>query len=136
MYRMLTNNAVMIVLVEASNTSEMLKAQELWDLIDSVYANNPDLLNLAEDRRRSHAAEQIVAAWTTHPDRSTELRPPKFMQDMTRRLAALRVDPDLANRHPSDNVDVSETVLEEFDFGLEFDMDLGDIDWSFWSSVD
>jgi hypothetical protein len=133
---MLTYEIVMIVLVEASDTSDLSKAQELWNLIGSVYTNNADLLDLAEDRRRSHAAEQIVAAWNKRPSRSEELRQPEFMQEMTRRLAALRIDVDLATEQPSDNGDFSNTALEEFDLGLEFDMDLGDIDWSFWSSID
>jgi hypothetical protein len=101
-----------------------------------VYACNADLLDLAGDRRRSHAAEQIVAAWTTLSCRSEKPKQPTFMHEVTRRLAALRIDPDLVAQQQKDNEHVSNTVLEQFDLGLEFDMDLEDIDWSFWSSID
>jgi hypothetical protein len=53
---------VMCVLVEASDTDDMAKAQELWDLLASVYATDTELFELAEDRRRLHAAELIIAA--------------------------------------------------------------------------
>jgi hypothetical protein len=140
----------MIVLVEASDTSDTIKAQELWDLLASVYASNADLYELADDRRKLHAAENVVAAWKAYPGRfgGQVLREPSFIVEIAQRLATYRMGldpeytrPDQAAPEQKDEslkipTEVSEASFLDGEFDFEFDMELQDIDWSFWSSID
>ncbi|KAH3905269.1 hypothetical protein HBH56_218900 [Parastagonospora nodorum] len=142
--------AFMVVLVEASDTSNVVKAQELWDLLASVYASNADMFDLADDRRRLQAAEHVVAAWKAYPGRfdGQLLRQPPFILEVAQRLTTHRAGLDPGSMQPDYTPqEYKEEVLEtpaempegtffdaEFDF--EFDMELQDIDWSFWSSID
>jgi len=140
----------MIVLVEASDTSDVAKAQELWDLLASAYASNADLFNLADDRRRLQAAEHVVAAWKAYPGRfgGQLLREPFFISEVVQRLTTYRagLDPgptqsDYAPQEhqeqvPENLTEMAEGTFFDAEFDFEFDMELQDIDWSFWSSVD
>jgi hypothetical protein len=140
----------MIVLVEASDTSDAIKAQELWDLLASVYASNADLFGLADDRRRLQAAENVVAAWKAYPGRSDgqTLREPSFIVEVVQRLAAYRAGLESASTEPSHTAReqeeespstpgaVPDAASFEGEFDFNFDMELQDIDWRFWSSID
>jgi len=132
---------VMFVLIEASDQSDMYKAQELWDLLASVYTANADLLELAEDRRKLHAAELIVAAWSAHRTKydGHQLEDPTFVVEVRQKLAAYCTDPVPETiqtfRQARDNQTVPPDGFS-IEGGFDFDMDLQDIDWSFWSSID
>lgn len=135
---------VMCVLVEASDESDIYKAKELWDLLACVYEANANLLELLEDRRKFHAAELIVAAWNALRSRcaSQRLEQPKFLVQLEQRLATcrIRVDQDApqASQRGSDDQIHAPRVPERMEgpFEIDFDMDLEDIDWAFWNSID
>jgi hypothetical protein len=126
----------MIVLIEASETSET-KAEELWNILSAIYECNPNLYDLADDRRKLHAAELIVGALKGHQSRFggallDNLAP---FEQLARKLAAYQG----ANGHTDEPVTSAEpaSMYELVDnAGFDFDMDFHDIDWSFWSSTD
>jgi hypothetical protein len=133
----------MFVLVEASEQSDVRKAQELWDLLASVYAANADLFELAEDRRKLHAAELIVAAWHAYRSKhgSLQLEDPTFVTQLGQKLSDYDADlaPQISQSGPrdGDQQGIPNTGLTpEADFDFDFDMDFQDIDWSFWSSME
>jgi hypothetical protein len=133
----------MFVLVEASEQSDVYKAQELWDLLASVYATNADLFELAEDRRKLHAAELIVAAWHAYRSKynSQQLEDPTFVSQLGQKLSTYGADlaPQTAQTGPrhGDHQDIPDTRLSlEANLDFDFDMDFQDIDWSFWSTMD
>jgi hypothetical protein len=133
----------MFVLIEASGQSDVYKARELWDLLASVYAANTDLYELAEDRRKLHAAELIVAAWNAHRSKygGQRLEHPNFVTELGQKLAAYSVDigvdtSQTYQQRGDDQIVPPAGLPEEGDFDFDFEMDLQDIDWSFWSSMD
>jgi hypothetical protein len=130
----------MCLLVEASDTNDMFKAQELWDLLASVYATNTELLDLAEDRRRLHAAELIVAAWSAYRIKfaNHQLETPGFVTNLEQALATYYNTFDQESQEQGDEPTRPPLDSEPFtlDGEFEFDIDLQDIDWSFWNSID
>jgi len=130
----------MIVLIEASDTRET-KATELWDILSAVYECNPDLYDLADDRRKLHAAELVVGALNSHRSKfggipSENLAP---FEQLTRKLAAHQAA-DGQSEEPTGSAEGSLAQHSMFEFvdsaGFDFDMDVHEIDWSFWSSID
>ena len=135
--------SVMFVLIEASNQSDLDKAQELWDLLASIYAANTDLLELSEDRRKLHAAELIVAGWNAHRNKrdNQQLENPAFVVEIGQKLAQYRADleSDATQTSQQQRDGQAETAAGfslEGTLDFDFDMDFQDIDWSFWSSMD
>lgn len=134
----------MIVLVEVADATDLTKARELWDLLASVYATNPHLLEFADDRRRPHAAEHVIAAWKAQARRfaGQGLEKPVMISEVERKLMAYRAeldgdagqDADLGNRLHEPFVADAGVAEEDFDF--DFGMDLQDIDWGFWSGIE
>jgi hypothetical protein len=134
----------MFVLVEAYEECELPKAQELWEFLSEVYAAHTDLLELADDKRKLHAAELIVTAWNAHLIKIPGQGPntPDFVVALSNRLAEYRASfkGDSAEGHlnTGDFCDQATTSADETiaEGDFEFGMDLQDIDWSFWSSID
>jgi hypothetical protein len=122
----------MIVLIEASETSEA-KAEELWNILSAIYECNPDLYDLADDRRKLHAAELIVGALKGHRNRfgGAILESLAPFEQLARKLAACQA----SNGHTEEPAEQS-----MYDFvdnaGFDFDMDFHDIDLRFWTSID
>jgi hypothetical protein len=131
---------VMCVLVEASDTNDRLKARELWDLLASVYATSTELFDLGEDRRRFHAAELVIAAWSAYRIKFTnqQLETPGFVANLEQALIVYCSTFDQTTQQQGDEPSLPSVNLEPFtlDGEFEFDIDLQDIDWSFWSSID
>lgn len=138
----------MFVLVEALRENDIAKAQETWDLLASVYASNPSLFELPEDRRRHHAAELVVAAWKAWQHKlgpsAHYISPPSFVSQLELGLTAARSGTDqddvsASEQEQSVNTKVGpmtpESIVAE-DVNAIFDMDFQDIDWSFWNSIE
>jgi hypothetical protein len=134
----------MSVLVECHEESDPCKEQELWVLLSDVYAAQTDLLALEDDRRNLHAAELVVTAWNAHCIKSPGkfLEAPGFVVTLLNKLAEYRArfEPNnveehrnTADLHQVDPVSTEGVFAEGY---FEFDMDLQDIDWNFWSSID
>lgn len=139
----------MLVLVEASRENDMTKAQETWDLLANVYATNPILFVLSEDRRRHHAAELVVAAWKGWQQKlgpsAQYMSSPPFVSQLKAELAAFRsgvnqetaAAPDQLQSMTSDVAPITpESIMTENVVDFTFDMDFQDIDWSFWNSME
>jgi hypothetical protein len=135
---------VMSVLVESHEESDPYKEQKLWELLSDVYAAQTDLLSLEDDRRNLHAAELVVTAWNAHCNKSPGefLVAPPFVVTLSNKLAEYRArfEPEnveerrnTAEFQQLDSVSTEGILTEGY---FEFDMDLQDIDWSFWSSID
>lgn len=138
----------MVVLVEASHESDMDKCQRIWTLLSDLYAANTSLLELAEDRRKLHAAELIVAAWKTCQSKGTvgqsSLRP-NFVINLENRLAECLAKStqrsSTKNGHEENpegavGLETPQSLPVEQDASVLFDLDFQDIDWSFWNSID
>jgi hypothetical protein len=134
----------MSVLVESHEESDPYKEQKLWELLSDVYAAQTDLLSLEDDRRNLHAAELVVTAWNAHRNKSPGefLVAPPFVLTLSNKLAEYRArfEPENEEEHRNtaefqqlDSVSTEGLLTEGY---FEFDMDLQDIDWSFWSSID
>jgi hypothetical protein len=134
----------MFVLVEAYEETDLQKGPELWELLSDVYASHTDLLELADDRRKLHAADLVIAAWNAHlsktPDDDSDT--PTFVVTLSSKLAEYRAsfegDSTEARPNAGDFWDQAPATAEGMsaDGDFEFGMDLQDIDWSFWSSID
>lgn len=130
----------MCVLVEArdaSNASEVDKAQELWNLLSDVYAAHPDLVDFTHDRRRIHAAELVVAAWNAQHGRPSpqRLEKPKCVDELSQRLTAHHAHEN-AQQREGEGQSALLSATEPSEMDLNFDIDFGDIDWGFWNSID
>jgi hypothetical protein len=134
----------MSVLVESHEESDPYKEQELWVLLSDVYAAQTDLLALEDDRRNLHAAELVFTAWNAHCSKNPSklLEAPAFVVTLSNKLAEYRArfEPNnveehhnTADLHQIDPASI-EGVFAEGNY--EFDMDLQDIDWNFWNSID
>jgi hypothetical protein len=141
-YSLLTRKdmCILVEVRDASNASEVEKAQELWNLLGDVYAAHPDLVDFTHDRRKIHAAELVVAAWNTKQGDFGALRleRPRFVEDLLQRLNAHRAHED-ARQHEAEaqpTVGSAQAVTEPIEKDLSFDMDFEDIDWGFWNSID
>lgn len=138
----------MCVLVEASQQNDESKTQRMWDLLSELYSTNPTLSRLAEDRRRYHAAELIVAAWKARQSRSNSnqsLPKPDFVTHLETLLPDPSIDsaqkPNKTAAQLGDAAQHAEPVtpqsfLAEQDIDADFSLDFQDIDWAFWSSID
>ncbi|KAL6721752.1 hypothetical protein ACLMJK_000857 [Lecanora helva] len=138
----------MCVLVEASQQNDESRTQRIWDLLSDLYVANSMLSRLSEDRRRSHAARLVVAAWKARQSKlapSQYIPKPDFVTHLEYQLSEVRSGPvvpydtkispqEIAN--DSAQPVIPETFLEDQDMNAVFDLDFQDIDWSFWSSVD
>lgn len=142
-----TDVLVMCVLVEASRIEDLPRAQEVWDLLTDVYANNKELHEVIEDRRRFHAAELVIAAWKAWQNRPNSpklIENPSFVEGLEKELARHRKKSDkAAGKTVADTPPVATTTpmtphdaLTQEDFTAIFDIDFQDIDWSFWDNVD
>jgi hypothetical protein len=134
----------MFVLVEAHEQSDTYKAQELWMLLSDVYAAHIDLLVLADDKRKFHAAELVVTAWNAHQSKTSgeNLETPDFVVEIANKLAEYCTSVEEGNAETQLNAGNYEapsplSTDEIFAEGtFEFDINLQDIDWGFWSSID
>ena len=84
---------VMCVFVEASRQSDSSKAQQIWNLLSDLYTHNMTLSELSEDRRKSHAAELVVAAWNARQSKLDDdqvIRKPEFVTLLEAKLADSR----------------------------------------------
>ena len=139
---------VMVVLVEASHETDMEKCQRIWTLLSDLYAANTSLLELAEDRRRLHAAELIAAAWKTCQSNGTigQSSPkPDFVTSLESRLAeCLAKSAQGPNAEDGNDYDTGggiglktpQSFQVEPEADALFGLDFQDIDWSFWNSID
>lgn len=130
----------MCVLVEArdaSNANEVEKAQDLWNLLDDVYAAHPDLVDFTHDRRKLHAAELVIAAWKTHQSNEDArcIEKPKFLEDVSQRLTTCH-PPCEGQERQAEAIESAQPAAEPIDMDLSFDIDFEDIDWGFWNSID
>jgi len=140
--------AVICVLVEASRQHDVSRAQPVWDLLSSLYSTNMALLQLSEDRRKSHAAELVILAWKTHQNQAGPdalLSKPQFIGLLETRLQECRASVMQESvvdgvqqggagwgREPTSAV----SVMTEQDPNTFFELDFQEIDWSFWGSID
>lgn len=136
----------MCVLIEASRIDDLPKAQEVWDLLTDIYANNKELHDVIEDRRRYHAAELVIAAWKAwqnKPNPQQLIEDPSFIQGLEKELAKHRRKSDkvagksVVDSHatPAPAAITPHEALTQEDFTAVFDLDFQDIDWSFWDNV-
>lgn len=137
----------MIILAEASQQTDTPKTQQIWDLLSELYGANSTLSQLSEDRRVSHAAGLVVAAWKTRQTKSTLGQCPSRPEFVSRLELKLE-------EHRSGNMQTGartiqqgsagqaaepptpESFLGEHDLNAVFELEFQDIDWSFWSSID
>ncbi|MCJ1284842.1 hypothetical protein MMC26_004179 [Xylographa opegraphella] len=90
-------SALVYVLIEAHRRFDTPRAEKLWELLSDVYAADPSLLELQEDRRKSYVVELMTVAWKArenflaerqqHPQNT--YRPPQkpaFLVDLENRL--------------------------------------------------
>ncbi|KAL8968213.1 MAG: hypothetical protein Q9183_002569 [Haloplaca sp. 2 TL-2023] len=142
-------HAFMIVLVEASQQSDLEKSQRIWDLLSALYSINLTLSQFHEDRRISHAAELVSIAWRTCERRSHTIGAspkPDFVMRLETQLEAYRRQMKQGESEvPTENLSSAdrtfwpstpETMGSGQDANAMFDLDFQDIDWSFWSSID
>ncbi|KAL5120373.1 hypothetical protein ACEQ8H_001663 [Pleosporales sp. CAS-2024a] len=125
----------------------------LLQLLDSNDKHRAILLDASKQALRYNIALLSQASLTNYRWLTSVtgqvLREPRFIMEITQRLAAYRAGidsqdtgPDQADRSRNHGTCNTPTVLpdpvllagDEFDF--DFDMELQDIDWSFWSSID
>lgn len=138
----------MVVLVETSQETDTDKCERIWALLSDLYGANRSLLDLAEDRRKLHAGELIVAAWRTCQSKGAvgrSLSKPSFVSELEECLQSCSIElnqtsntgevngPDLVGR---DGLDTSHSFLADVDESGLFSLDFEDIDWSFWNSID
>ena len=139
----------MVVLVEASQQTDVDKCQRIWGVLTELYVVNSSLSDVGEDRRRLHAAELIVAAWKTCQSRGTVDPPPaklELVANLERKLAEYTAESTVpTNIGATEESEVGDfTGMEtprslaplEQDANALFDLDFEDIDWSFWNSID
>lgn len=134
----------MCVLIEARDATDMVQAQELWNLMLDVYAAHEDLLDFAGDRRRVQAAEIVLATWATCKGKFAGHihNQPEILSRLSLDLAAYRatLDPLVDPASPrAEGVSLAqeiqlEATVDEEDFS--FDLDFQDVDWSFWNSME
>lgn len=93
----LLTGVVVYVLIEARRQFDRPKVKTIWALLSEVYGANPTLSDLAEDRRKSYAAELMIAAWRARdnmllgPQRDTHGAPqkPGFLLDLESKLSQI-----------------------------------------------
>ena len=138
----------MCVLVESSQQSDMSKTQLIWGILSDLYASDPTLSQLSEDRRKSHAAKLVVAAWKVSQsklDLSQYLIKPEFVTQLEAQLASCHIG--LAQKPSTEVVQQdsggqsaeplsTESLLAGQDVNAVFDLNFEGIDWSFWNSID
>lgn len=105
-------------------------------------------MQLTEDRRNSHAAELVVAAWRARQTKRTSdvsFSRPEFVIHLEAQLLE-------CCSGPADNVKMkdgqqssagkkfepltSESISPEVEADAISDLDFQDIDWSFWNNLD
>ena len=82
------------VLVKARRQFDKPRVETIWSLLSEVYGANPTLSELAEDRRKSYAAELMTVAWRARdsilygPQRDTPGAPqkPAFLVNLESKL--------------------------------------------------
>ena len=142
-------HAFMYVLVEAARGDDKERSTDLWDLLATVYEINPLLFELVEDRRKFYAAELVIAAWNYWKKKfnaDMEVTQPAFVSELHQRLASHTKNADAPRQsyplaHDEEIAADASTLamdgfLTEADFSAVFDMDVPEIDWSFWNSMD
>ncbi|KAL8663594.1 MAG: hypothetical protein Q9202_003782 [Teloschistes flavicans] len=149
-FRWLTNSFFPWHAFEASQQNDTSRTMRIWELLSEMYSANPKLSHLCDDddRRVSHAARLVVAAWKT---RHKKVQPDQWPSkpDFVVRLEAQLKDHATAHVQSEDGGArqqetaeqavapiTPESILEEQVFNASFDLDFQDIDWSFWSSID
>ncbi|KAJ9652813.1 hypothetical protein H2198_007943 [Neophaeococcomyces mojaviensis] len=139
---------VMCVLVEAAQQDDASKTQRIWDLLSDLYSTNSTLSQLADDRRKFHAAELVVAAWKArqnNPNLDQHLSKPEFVTHLETQFPECRTG--LAQNSSAKVVQdgsagqrvepvTPDSFLAEQDVDAVFDLDFQDIEWAFWSSID
>ena len=135
----------MCLLVEASHQDDPGKVQRIWDLLSDLYSANDSLSQLSEDRRRSHAAALLVAAWKSRIHKSSSehsFQTPMFVVNLEKRLREAQMEAArTSGAGPPQQADTHVSAEPELGMTLEglnpvFELDFQDIDWSFWSSMD
>jgi hypothetical protein len=137
---------VICVLVEVSQQDDISKIQQIWDLLSDLYSANATLSQLSEDRRRSHAAGMVLAAWKA---RLHKLGPgqcpqtPAFVTCLENQLREAQME--TANKPSAGSLQQIDTTVQPARLEVYlppeegepvFELDFQDIDWSFWSSID
>ncbi|MCJ1313113.1 hypothetical protein MMC25_006790 [Agyrium rufum] len=56
-------SAMVYVLTEARRKYDTPKAERIWAVLADVYASNPSLSDLSDDRRKAYAVELMTVAW-------------------------------------------------------------------------
>lgn len=87
---------VVYVLIEARRQFDTPRADRIWGLLSDIYAANPSLRELQEDRRRSHAVELLLVAWRARENFLFERQ--QRQQDMYRPVQKPAFLDDLENR--------------------------------------
>ena len=123
------------------------KVQQIWDLLSDLYSANSALSEFSDDRRTSHAASLVVAAWKARQSRlgNQYLSKPDFVGELefllskhhTRPALGTHVNPlQPGNPEPTAAPVTPVSFRTEQDSNAVFDLDFEDIDWSFWNSID
>jgi hypothetical protein len=145
------SDLVVYVINESSRCRD--GSEDTWDLLDRLYTTNPHLSRFTDDRRKPRAAELIRTAWQAYENsygerHQTTPRPPAFLAKLDilldvgkshaqNREFPLPSTPSLAAKNGED---VLPRSLDEdkVDYPMNplLDLDLADIDWSFWSNLE
>ncbi len=158
------------VLIEARRQFDTSKAERIWLVLSDVYAANPSLSELLEDRRKPYAVELMIVAWRAREtflferqqrqlDTYRPSQKPAFLVDLENRLLkyfeagnpggpskrklgeAETLDPMpakkpvLAAGMQGRDLAVDNVAFNQFDLDTIGEIDLDDIDWSFWDEV-
>lgn len=141
---------VMCILVEVSQQSVPAKIERIWNLLAQLYAANTSLLELADDRRKLHAARLVVAAGQACQTKSNIHKSSSMsilIIDLESRLAQIAPTNEQAvkpNQSYEVGTDLDNTstitqavpIEQDVDAVVSFDFDFEDIDWEFWNSID
>jgi hypothetical protein len=136
------------ILIEASQHAGSSRTQQIWDLLSELYAANTSLSELSDDRRKSQAANLVVNAWNARQSKPTSdgiWSKPDFVTKLEAQLAQAGKGHPQNTSTVAEHQDISEGGVDaanpkilpaEQDIGGLLDLDLQDIDWDFWSSID
>ncbi|KAI4223716.1 MAG: hypothetical protein L6R36_005212 [Xanthoria steineri] len=137
-------SALVYVLIEASRQFDTPKTGRIWALLSDIYAANPGLSDLSDDRRKSYAVELMTAAWRARESfllgtstrfaiaaAETHLPQPSREQSIT---SMPNKKLELAEDISCQGLPEETNALSQLDLATIADIDFDAIDWSFWES--
>lgn len=148
-------NKLSVVYVISESSRYRDGCEDTWDLLEGLYTTNTHLSRFTDDRRKLRAAELIRTVWQAYESsyierHQTKPQRPVFFSNMEtllnagKRHASNTEDPLSSNTNLAANGDRN-LLSGSFDEanGAEYpamdsllDLDLTDIDWSFWSNLE